>query len=109
MVGHASVARLDPHSYADSEQPVTERIDLALRVDFAQRVLSGEALLTLRVACTGPLDLDTRGLRRPRAGSIPTCTASASPSTRGRWRRCRTPRASASAPERGSPFLGTCA
>src|SRR6266704_3233170 len=60
MVGHASVARLDPHSYADSEQPVTERIDLALRVDFAQRVLSGEALLTLREASTGPLDLDTR-------------------------------------------------
>src|SRR6266581_2686770 len=63
MVGHASVARLDPHSYADSEQPVTERIDLALRVDFAQRVLSGEALLTLREASTGPLDLDTRDLR----------------------------------------------
>jgi len=57
------VARLDPHSYADSEQPVTERIDLALRVDFAQRVLSGEALLTLREASTGPLDLDTRDLR----------------------------------------------
>ena len=57
------MARLDPHSYADSEQPVTERIDLALRVDFAQRVLSGEALLTLREASSGPLDLDTRDLR----------------------------------------------
>ena len=57
------MARLDPHSYADSEQPVTERIDLDLKVDFVQRVLSGEILLTLREASTGPLDLDTRDLR----------------------------------------------
>ena len=57
------MARLDPHSYADSEQPVAERIDLALRVDFAQRVLAGSALLTLREASAGPLDLDTRDLR----------------------------------------------
>jgi len=40
-----------------------ERIDLALRVDFAQRVLTGSALLTLREASSGPLDLDTRDLR----------------------------------------------
>jgi len=57
------VARLDPHSYADSEQPVTERIDLQLKVDFARQVLSGEVLLTLRDPSAGPLDLDTRDLR----------------------------------------------
>src|SRR5207248_334260 len=32
-------------------------------VDFAQRVLSGEVLLTLREPSAGPLDLDTRDLR----------------------------------------------
>ena len=57
------MARLDPHSYADSEQPAMERIDLALRVDFAQRVLAGSALLTLRETSAGMLDLDTRDLR----------------------------------------------
>jgi leukotriene-A4 hydrolase len=57
------VARLDPHSYADSDQPKTARLDLSLRVDFAQRVLTGSALLTLREASSGPLDLDTRDLR----------------------------------------------
>jgi aminopeptidase N len=57
------VARLDPHSFADSEQAVTERIDLSLRVDFAQRVLTGGAVLRFREASAGPLDLDTRDLR----------------------------------------------
>ena len=57
------MARLDPHSFAEGEQPVTERVDLSLRVDFARRVLSGEAVLRLREAGTGPLDLDTRDLR----------------------------------------------
>jgi aminopeptidase N len=57
------VARLDPHSFADSSQPVTERVDLHLRVDFARRVLAGEAILRLREPSSGPLDLDTRDLR----------------------------------------------
>ena len=39
------MARLDPHSYADSEQPQTERIELELRVDFRTRILSGEVVL----------------------------------------------------------------
>ncbi len=57
------MARLDPHSYADSEQAQTERIELALRVDFAARTLSGECALHFRAPGAGPLDLDTRGLR----------------------------------------------
>jgi leukotriene-A4 hydrolase len=57
------VARLDPHSFSDSEQAVTQRIDLSLRVDFAQRVLTGDAVLRFREASAGPLDLDTRDLR----------------------------------------------
>src|SRR5437764_1494421 len=39
------MARLDPHSYADSEQPQTERIELELRVDFGTSVLKGEIVL----------------------------------------------------------------
>jgi leukotriene-A4 hydrolase len=57
------VARLDPHSFADSDQPVTERIDLSLRIDFDQRVLTGDVVLRFREASAGPLDLDTRDLR----------------------------------------------
>jgi len=57
------VARLDPHSFADSDQAVTDRIDLSLRIDFAQRVLTGDVVLRFREASSGPLDLDTRDLR----------------------------------------------
>ena len=57
------MARLDPHSFADAGQPATERVDLTLRVDFASRVLAGEAVLRLREPSAGPLDLDTRDLR----------------------------------------------
>src|SRR3954452_7418587 len=57
------MARLDPHSYADSEQPRTRSIDLALRVDFGRRELAGEIALHFHAPGTGPLDLDTRGLR----------------------------------------------
>ena len=56
------MARLDPHSHADSEQAQTERVELSLRVDFAARTLSGECALNFRTPGSGPLDLDTRGL-----------------------------------------------
>src|SRR5438132_1160217 len=57
------MARLDPHSYADSDQPRTARLDLDLRVDFSSHVLRGEAALTLAEPGVGPFDLDTRDLR----------------------------------------------
>ncbi len=56
------MARVDPHSYADTDQAQTERIDLALRVDFGSRTLRGECALHFRAPAAGPLDLDTRGL-----------------------------------------------
>jgi aminopeptidase N len=56
------MARLDPHSFYDSDQPRTRRLDLALDVDFARQVLSGTAVLDLGAEAAGPLDLDTRGL-----------------------------------------------
>src|SRR6266852_2535614 len=57
------MARLDPHSYADTAQPQTRSIELSLKVDFASRTLAGEAVLRFRQAGAGPLDLDTRDLR----------------------------------------------
>src|SRR5260370_15504656 len=57
------MARLDPHSYADTAQPQTRSIELSVKVDFASRTLSGEAVLRFRQAGAGPLDLDTRDLR----------------------------------------------
>ena len=52
----------DPHSHTNPQQARTERICLALRVDFASRTLRGEATLDLSHAREGPLDLDTRDL-----------------------------------------------
>ena len=56
------MARLDPHSFYDSDQPRVRRLDLALDVDFARQILSGTAVLDLGAEAAGPLDLDTRGL-----------------------------------------------
>src|SRR5262249_6037038 len=52
--------RLDPHSYADSEQAQTRRIDLAPRAHLGARVLEGEIALHLREPGEGPFDLDAR-------------------------------------------------
>jgi leukotriene-A4 hydrolase len=57
------MARLDPHSYADTDQPRTRSIDFALRVNFDRRELDGDVVLRFHAPGAGPLDLDTRGLR----------------------------------------------
>ena len=54
--------RQDPHSYADSDHPRTDRVELALRVDFATRCLRGQATLRFASPDGGPIDLDTRAL-----------------------------------------------
>ncbi len=56
--------RRDPHSYNDTDQPEVATLDWRAAIDFASRVLDGEATLALRApaAAGGPLDLDTRGL-----------------------------------------------
>jgi len=53
---------LDPHSHADLDQGRVKHIDLRLEVDFARRVLQGEAVLHFRRPGEGPVDLDTRDL-----------------------------------------------
>ena len=57
------MARLDPHSYADTDQPRTRSIELAVEVDFDRRELAGDVVLRFQAPGEGPLDLDTRGLR----------------------------------------------
>jgi aminopeptidase N len=56
------VARFDPHSYVDADQPRPRRLRLSLGVDFDRRRLAGECALELASAAEGPLDLDTKGL-----------------------------------------------
>ncbi|MEO8705371.1 MAG: M1 family aminopeptidase/hydrolase, partial [Kofleriaceae bacterium] len=54
--------RLDPHSYNDDSQVETESLVLVARVDFATRILHGEANLIFKAPGGGELDLDTRDL-----------------------------------------------
>jgi aminopeptidase N len=56
------MARLDPHSYADTDQPRTGRVELQLRVDFREQRLRGQCTLHFAERGSGPLDLDTRDL-----------------------------------------------
>ena len=57
--------RLDPHSFADSDQPSTDRFDLRARVNFRTRTIEATVTLYLRESANdtaGPIDLDTRDL-----------------------------------------------
>ena len=56
------MARLDPHSYADSTHPRTRSIQWKARVDFARRTLDAAVTLHFHAPGDGPLDLDTRDL-----------------------------------------------
>jgi aminopeptidase N len=56
------MARKDPHSHADSEQPRARHLRLRLSVDFAARRIEGEATLELAAPAAGVLDLDTKAL-----------------------------------------------
>ena len=55
--------RRDPHSHADLDQGRTEHAHFSWVVDMQARELRGSVKLRLADARTGPLDLDTRGLR----------------------------------------------
>eukprot|EP00850_Spirogloea_muscicola_P008891 SM000048S16603 [mRNA] locus=s48:588655:592233:- [translate_table: standard] len=68
----ASMAPLDPHSYADGDQPLTESVELRLRVDFEARAIAGTATLRLAAPARGALDLDTRGLEIEAVAASPS-------------------------------------
>ena len=57
-----AMPRPDPHSYFDSDQPSTRRLDLDIAVDFDRRRVAGQVMLALDRPSTGPLDLDSKGL-----------------------------------------------
>ena len=56
------MARLDPHSHADSDQPRARHLRLRLAIDFAARRIEGEAVLELGAPAGGVLDLDSKAL-----------------------------------------------
>jgi aminopeptidase N len=56
------MARLDPHSHADSAQPRARRLRLRLAVDFEARRIEGEAALRFDAPAEGRLDLDSKAL-----------------------------------------------
>jgi hypothetical protein len=56
------MARRDPHSYNDDQHVATAELALLARIDFAARVIHGQATLTFHEPGGGTLDLDTREL-----------------------------------------------
>lgn len=56
------MARIDPHSYTDTEQPRVQHVRLHWQVDFNTQRLSGTATLVFAQPSAGPVDLDTKGL-----------------------------------------------
>jgi aminopeptidase N len=56
------MARIDPHSYFDTDQPRTKHVRLRWQVDFHTRQLIGDATLVFETPSAGPVDLDAKGL-----------------------------------------------
>jgi leukotriene-A4 hydrolase len=78
------MARQDPHSHADSEQPRARHLRLRLSVDFAARRIEGEAALELDAPSAGILDLDSKALEILQAstGGARTCHSRSGPTRR---------------------------
>jgi leukotriene-A4 hydrolase len=56
------MARMDPHSYFDPEQPLTKELCFFWEVDFASKRIAGRVHLLFGKPAQGPLDLDSKGL-----------------------------------------------
>src|SRR5215470_6308946 len=56
------MARIDPHSYFDTEQPRAKHVRLRWQVDFHTQQLSGDATLVFEEPSSGQVDLDSKGL-----------------------------------------------
>lgn len=56
------MARMDPHSYFDPEQPLTKELRFSWDVDFAAKKIAGRAHLLFGKPAQGALDLDSKGL-----------------------------------------------
>jgi len=67
--GNRTMGFQDPHSYADLSQGKIEHLDLSIKADFSENVLSVRAHYTLHNPVSGSLFLDTRGLHIGRVTS----------------------------------------
>ena len=56
------MARIDPHSYFDTDQPRAKHVRLRWQVDFHTRQLTGDATLVFETPSSGTVDLDSKGL-----------------------------------------------
>jgi leukotriene-A4 hydrolase len=56
------MARIDPHSYFNTDQPRTKHVRLRWQVDFHTHQLTGDATLVFETPFAGPVDLDAKGL-----------------------------------------------
>src|SRR5215467_15247402 len=56
------MARIDPHSYFDTDQPQAKHVRLHLQADFRTHQLTGTATLVFETPCAGTVDLDSKGL-----------------------------------------------
>jgi leukotriene A-4 hydrolase/aminopeptidase len=56
------MARIDPHSYFDTEQPRIKHVRLHWQVDFHAQQITGAATLVFETPSAGRLDLDSKGL-----------------------------------------------
>ncbi|XP_078430070.1 peptidase M1 family protein [Wolffia australiana] len=56
------MAPIDPHSFADDDEPMTEHVSLSLYLDFSRSVIRGTAVVTLSRPHAGRITLDARAL-----------------------------------------------
>src|SRR5262249_16981789 len=56
------MARIDPHSYFDTEQPRVKHVRLRWQVDFDAQQLTGDATLVFESPSSGTVDLDSKDL-----------------------------------------------
>ena len=56
------MARIDPHSYFDTDQPRAKHVRLRWQVDFHTHQLTGNATLVFETPSSGTVDLDSKGL-----------------------------------------------
>ena len=56
------MARIDPHSYFDTDQPQAKHVRLRWQVDFHTHQLTGTTTLVFETPSSGTVDLDSKGL-----------------------------------------------
>jgi leukotriene A-4 hydrolase/aminopeptidase len=56
------MARIDPHSYFDTDQPQAKHVRLRWQVDFHTQQLTGNATLVFETPSSGTVDLDSKNL-----------------------------------------------